>query len=705
MKSRTAPLGALLLISSLCFASGVAADPPPPRLLKNINPGGASSQIYEAVDVNGTFYFPALSEEFGKELWKSDGTKHGTVMVKDIFPGIHEVFEGIPVGISSDPFGLRNVGGTLYFLADTPSGTKIFKSDGTEAGTVEVNRYPFAAVGGRLFFIAGGQLYANDGTSDVQLTGHTPGMPPYDVHEPVAVGTMVYFSATDGTTSPKRQLWKTDGTVAGTSLVATMTAGREIDNDDFRSGALGSLLLFPVCERYFPDPLFFYTQCQLWRSDGTGPGTFALTNLTSSGFLGPRGRAVDAGSLAFFTLQDDETGTELWKTDGTVAGTGMVGDLKPGSGAPNIRSLVAKDGAAYFLIDEFDAPGDLGGLWRSDGTAAGTTRLLEFAVHTSLLYGYPVVNAGGTLLFRVEESDERFYLWRSDGTPGGTVPVAETFGLFSVGFRAIAVGGALFLQESSDRYGVEPMIYLASCGDGNVGTGEQCDSGAMNGLDGLCTTACTKVADVDDDGVLNGADNCPDGWNPGQEDEDGDGEGDACELCVAGGTSTKHQIKISKLDTPLADDKLTLKGIATISTTTWVGPDIKGAIVRIEDSTGAEVVNALIPAFEYDPLYRDGWKSSGGKSFTYLNRNVGGLLGITKVSLKFDLETRVLKFTVKGKDGSFAFDPMRLPLTGIVALDTDEPVVGQCAIAAFPNPPGTPLSCTLKPNGSSVKCK
>jgi hypothetical protein len=40
-----------------------------------------------------------------------------------------------------------------------------------------------------------------------------------------------------------------------------------------------------------------------------------------------------------------------------------------------------------------------------------------------------------------------------------------------------------------------------------------------------------ETIDADNDGVFNGADNCPDVYNPDQEDVDGDGVGDACDNC------------------------------------------------------------------------------------------------------------------------------------------------------------------------------
>jgi ELWxxDGT repeat protein len=80
------------------------------------------------VAINGIYYFSADDRVHGSELWASDGTAAGTVMVKDITPGG-----------SSFPVFLTNVNGKLFFeTTSISSGTQIWTSDGTAAGTVMV---------------------------------------------------------------------------------------------------------------------------------------------------------------------------------------------------------------------------------------------------------------------------------------------------------------------------------------------------------------------------------------------------------------------------------------------------------------------------------------------------------------------------------------------------------------------------------------
>ena len=75
-------------------------------MVKDIFPGNLASQPYLTA-VGSTLYFQASNGTNGYELWKSDGSADGTVMVKDINLG----------AASSSPAYLTAVGSTLYFQA------------------------------------------------------------------------------------------------------------------------------------------------------------------------------------------------------------------------------------------------------------------------------------------------------------------------------------------------------------------------------------------------------------------------------------------------------------------------------------------------------------------------------------------------------------------------------------------------------------
>src|SRR5439155_1715482 len=98
-------------------------------LVKDINKGQSSSYPRDLTNLNGTLFFSANDGTHGGELWKSDGTDTGTVLVKDINPGTNAT-NGFPLG--SDPEFLTNASGTLYFSADDGAhGRELWKSDGT----------------------------------------------------------------------------------------------------------------------------------------------------------------------------------------------------------------------------------------------------------------------------------------------------------------------------------------------------------------------------------------------------------------------------------------------------------------------------------------------------------------------------------------------------------------------------------------------
>jgi ELWxxDGT repeat protein len=117
-------------------------------------------------------FFRANDGTHGYELWKSDGSASGTVMVKDINPDL----VGDP---GSYPSFLTALGTTLYFSAYEPAnGTELWKSNGTASGTVLVKDINAADEDGNpeALFAMGPTLYFNatDGINGLELWGVTP---------------------------------------------------------------------------------------------------------------------------------------------------------------------------------------------------------------------------------------------------------------------------------------------------------------------------------------------------------------------------------------------------------------------------------------------------------------------------------------------------------------------------------------------------
>ena len=179
-------------------------------LLKDVNATQDSGGSYpaEIVAVGSTAFFTATTPQHGLELWKSDGTEAGTILVKDIRAG------SLGSNILSYPppsSWLTNVGGTLFFVAnDGGTGTELWKSDGTEAGTVRVKDIRagldssspslLTNVGGTLFFVAhdgvtGAELWKSDGTEagTVLVKDTRPGLNGSSVIAPTNVGGTLYF--------------------------------------------------------------------------------------------------------------------------------------------------------------------------------------------------------------------------------------------------------------------------------------------------------------------------------------------------------------------------------------------------------------------------------------------------------------------------------------------------------------------------------
>ncbi|HSY51699.1 MAG TPA: ELWxxDGT repeat protein [Thermoanaerobaculia bacterium] len=216
----------------------------------------------------------------------------------------------------------------------------------------------------------------------------------------VAFGNRIFFAAT--TDAAGTELWSTDGTSGGTSMVADIIPGTGSSSPSGLT-VVNGVLLFNARD--------VNHGIELWTSDGTAAGTHLLVDInpgpTSSQ---PLSRIVYKNTM-LFSADDGTNGRELWTTDGTAAGTRMLKDISPGSAASSPAYFVAMGGSVYFSA--------AGGLWKTDGTESGTVNVVSVVAVRNL------AAAGSQLFFEGFTSAAGWEPWVSDGTSAGTHMVTD----------------------------------------------------------------------------------------------------------------------------------------------------------------------------------------------------------------------------------------------------------------------------------------
>lgn len=143
---------------------------------------------------------------------------------------------------------------------------------------------------------------------------------------------------------------------------------------------------------------------QLWKTDGTDAGTVMLKDFGASGGFGPREMMV-LGSQVFFSGGTAAGGRELWKTDGTAAGTVQVMDIRPGTASSLVQRLTVYGDRVYFIADN----GTNGlELWSSDGTDDGTALVKDINPGSAASTPGDMTNLGGLLYFAANRWGEWF---------------------------------------------------------------------------------------------------------------------------------------------------------------------------------------------------------------------------------------------------------------------------------------------------------
>lgn len=359
------------------------------------NPDPISSTPRQLTAFNGALYFTANDidfngEGFGVELWKTDGNT--TIMVENI--GIEDPDNpGLPV--SSDPHDLLVFNGALYFVADngqfavTDHGEELWKtSDGTSANTNIVR-----------------DIGVGSGEPDLAYNGSPQKFFIYDNN--------LYFFADDG--SHGFEPWRTNGTNAGTGMVADIGAGA-FPADPFKLTYWTS----------FAGRLFLTADngtagLELWSTTGSGASMLIDLNSSGDGVVANRDDVFRIfNNQLFFFGNDGVRGYEPWATNGNPGNAQIILNIWPGSGptdAAGLAFLTTYQDRIYFTANDGLTGTEI---WTTAGTGIETSILKDIApgATTGYLNYFGPYELDGTLYFSAFDglNNHGVEMWRTMGS-------------------------------------------------------------------------------------------------------------------------------------------------------------------------------------------------------------------------------------------------------------------------------------------------
>ena len=386
-------------LSTLLWLAGGAAG----QTLEEVSipPQNPSSSPNHLCVVDGTLFFVADDGIHGRELWMSDMSGNCTLTA--------DIWEGQP---SSAPERLTNAEGTLYFTAETARhGRTVWMWDEAQGQA---------------------QMVKSTGTNLKLSAAHFWG-----------TGSKgLYLLAVSGV--PTEGLYVVKPGSARANPVTGLWS-RPMLGETPRSVVAGD------------GTVVYYIGNSLARSDGTLEGTYPIARVSETTDLYSTGAIHTLGSQILLVGLDEEHGRELWMTNGTPEGSGLLKDIAPGETSSDIIGFYLHEGALYFGADDGQHGKEL---WKTDGTAEGTVMVKDICPGLSHSDPHYYASAGQWLFFLAHDGQHGKELWKTDGTTGGTSMVVDLYpgAEGSDPWRLTGFNHTLYFCAASPVYGEEVFL-------------------------------------------------------------------------------------------------------------------------------------------------------------------------------------------------------------------------------------------------------